>query len=77
MSRYIEYDDAVERLGAYLMADAQIEWGGTASEDIEDWKELASDILKGAPTIKTKQIKYFDEDENVWKVGEVIVNDND
>ena len=27
------------------------------------------------PLVKTKQIKYFDEDENVWKVGEVIVNE--
>ena len=25
------------------------------------------------PIIKTKQIKYYDEDENVWKVGSVIV----
>lgn len=25
-----------------------------------------------APTIETKQVKYYDEDENVWKVGEVI-----
>lgn len=51
MSRWIEYDDAIERLGAYLMADAQIEWGGIASEDIEDWKEIATDILKGSPSI--------------------------
>lgn len=51
MSDLIKRSDVIERLGAYLMADAQIEWGGTASEDIEDWKELASDILKGAPTI--------------------------
>ena len=29
------------------------------------------------PLVKTKQIKYFDEDENVWKVGEVIVNEID
>lgn len=28
-----------------------------------------------APTIKTKQIKYYDEDEGVWKVGEVIVDE--
>ena len=70
----IDADDAIERLGAYLMADAQIEWGGTASEDIEDWKELASDILKGATTIKTKQVKYYDDDEKVWKIGEVIAN---
>ena len=51
MSRYIEADNAIERLGAYLMADAQIEYGGMASEDINDWKELANDILKGTPSI--------------------------
>lgn len=28
-----------------------------------------------APTIETKQVKYYDEDENVWKVGEVIVDE--
>ena len=27
-----------------------------------------------APTIKTKQVKYYDYDEKVWKIGEVIVN---
>ena len=26
-----------------------------------------------APTIQTKEVKYFDEDENVWKIGSVIV----
>ena len=26
-------------------------------------------------SITTKQIKYFDEDENVWKIGEVIVDE--
>lgn len=31
--------------------------------------------IESAPAIKTKQIKYYDEDENVWKVGEVIVNE--
>ena len=51
MSGYIDADNAIERLGAYLMADAQIEYGGMASEDINDWKELASDILKGTPSI--------------------------
>ena len=29
--------------------------------------------IEDAPTIETKQIKYFDEDENVWKIGSVIV----
>lgn len=26
------------------------------------------------PTIQTKQVKYFDEDEKVWKIGSVIVD---
>lgn len=33
------------------------------------------DDINSAPTIKTKQIKYYDEDEKVWKVGEVIVDE--
>ena len=28
--------------------------------------------LKEAPSIKTKEVKYFDEDEKVWKIGHVI-----
>ena len=27
--------------------------------------------------IRTKTIKYFDEDEHVWKVGEVIVDEDE
>lgn len=40
--------------------------------------EKADDIvgaIEYAPTIATKQIKYYDEDENVWKIGEVIVDE--
>ena len=38
---------------------------------------------KGAPNfatakeVQTKQVKYFDEDEKVWKIGEVIVDETD
>ena len=28
-----------------------------------------------APTISTKEIKYYDESENVWKIGRVIVDE--
>lgn len=79
MSRYIEADNAIERLGAYLMADAQIEYGGMASEDINDWKELASDILKGTPSIdivRCKECKYYKQSEafcengnGLWQAG--------
>ena len=51
MSKWIDADNAIERLGAYLMTDAQIEYGGLASEDIDDWKPIAIDILNGAPSI--------------------------
>ena len=51
-----------------------------------DGDELRRELIRGhdligakyvdlAPAIKTKQIKYFDEDENVWKIGEVIVDE--
>ena len=51
MRRYIDADNAIERLGAYLMTDAQIEYWGLASKDIDDWKPIAVDILKGTPSI--------------------------
>ena len=44
----------------------------------EGWHEctIAFDrLINNAPTIETKQIKYFDEDEKVWKIGEVIVDE--
>ena len=31
--------------------------------------------IEHAPTVKTKTIKYYDEDEKVWKIGEVIINE--
>lgn len=78
MSRWIEYDDAIERLGAYLMADAQIEWGGTASENIEDWKELATDILKGAPSIDIcfcRECKHYKDEWCYWRDVEIRADD--
>ena len=35
---------------------------------------LTGCVIAHAPTIKTKQIKYFDEDESVWKIGAVIID---
>lgn len=32
--------------------------------------------LDDAPSIKTKEVKYFDEDEKVWKIGRVIVDED-
>lgn len=35
--------------------------------------KLFENIINDVPTITTKEVKYFDEDENVWKIGSVIV----
>ena len=34
-------------------------------------------MLNAAPTIHTKLIKYYDSSESVWKVGEVIVKEDE
>lgn len=60
----------------YVMA-----WGGFGKMPIGEKKrvdEITSCIAEvvNAPTIETKQIKYFDEDEKVWKIGSVIIDEN-
>ena len=43
--------------------------------DKKAWEyAVAVYYIDNAPTIKTKRIKYYDEEENVWKIGEVIVD---
>lgn len=37
--------------------------------------KLAKIIVGHIPIVKTKTVKYYDEEENVWKVGEVIIDD--
>ena len=32
-------------------------------------------LIENQTTIATKEIKYFDEDESVWKIGRVIVDE--
>lgn len=48
-------------------------------ENIDDIAEQiirqCKNIVKDAPTIATKQVKYFDENEKIWKVGSVIVDE--
>ena len=42
------------------------------------WKFIeAYDKTAEMPGIKTKRIKYYDDDEQVWKIGEVIVDEAD
>jgi len=36
---------------------------------VEDW-------IDAFPSVKTKEIKYYDEEESVWKIGRVIVDEH-
>ena len=38
------------------------------------YNATALGYISVAPTIRTKQVKYYDDDEKVWKIGEVIAN---
>ena len=40
-----------------------------------DFIRKMMDYLEDAPTLQTKLIKYFDEDEKVWKIGVLVVNE--
>lgn len=36
---------------------------------------IAKMAVAHAPTIKTKQVRYYDDKESVWKIGSVIVDE--
>ena len=64
MSRYIDVEWLEENAKEYSLG-------------YYDYDEYAVPLsaLDEAPAIKTKEIKYYDESENVWKIGRVIVDD--
>jgi len=65
--RIIDADKLISRIkpmcGAFLEGSFMIDY------------QRALSIIADTPTITTKQIKYYDEDEKVWKIGEVIVDE--
>ena len=66
--------DKLKRKVQRVATDA---WKMKLTASIETTLNQFIDYLEEAPTIKTKQVKYFDDDENVWKIGEVIVNSSE
>ena len=63
MSRYIDADALYE----------EMQW--SIEHDMYDKPfDYLAEILE-APTISTKEIKYYDEDDSVWKIGRVIVDE--
>lgn len=46
----------------------RIQSGACSFDDMTALGAFISEV----ETIDTKQVKYFDEDEKVWKIGEII-----
>lgn len=49
--------------------------GGWIGAAVYHIKQVAIKYIDDAPSIKTKEVKYFDKDEKVWKTGSVIVDE--
>lgn len=49
--------------------------GGWIGAAVYHIKLVAIKYIEDAPSIKTKEVKYFDEDEKVWKIGSVIADE--
>ena len=76
--RQVEEERRTQMVKRYIDADALLKQIGEDSEGSPGWYGDTwqfIDTIENAPTIKTKQIKYYDEDEQVWKVGSVIVDE--
>lgn len=63
-----------DRLKRKVQRVATESWKMKLTASVEITLNQFIDYLNEAPTIKTKQVKYYDEDESVWKVGSVIVD---
>ena len=58
----------------YIDGHDVIEHAEVNGESREFIRKL-TDYIEDAPVVYTKSIKYFDEDESVWTIGEVIINE--
>ena len=71
--RDLEHDVAVDQ---DILHYPGTEWTERKHTQFDlDCKQYAIYLLTHEPNIKTKQIKYYDDKEQVWKVGSVIVDE--
>lgn len=65
------YHEAFENDASYNERNPMAKW------DSGLWirYKLFENTINDVPTITTKEVKYFDEEEKVWKIGSVIVNE--
>lgn len=70
MSDLIKRSDAIEAMCG------NCGWRETQCDpDERFWCEDGTKIRRDIPSVITKEIKYYDEDDSVWKIGRVIVDE--
>ena len=68
--RLIDVDEMMDDINRSIEALTKV---GIVCDGDFLWGKL-NDAIYNASTITTKEVKYFDEEEKVWKTGEVIVD---
>ncbi|MEE0896921.1 MAG: hypothetical protein U0L88_04760 [Acutalibacteraceae bacterium] len=63
------YHEAFENDASYNESNPMAKWDSGLWIRYKMFENAINDV----PTLNTKEVKYFDEDENVWKIGEIIV----
>lgn len=65
------YHEAFENDASYNESNPMAKW------DSGLWirYKLFENTINDVPAFTTKEIKYFDEDEKVWKIGSVIIDE--
>lgn len=82
MPRLIDADALIKKIQHDVAMDTNaIQYFGVAPEKEKALKDKIAveqkcmKYINHAALIATKQVKYYDEDENVWKIGSVIVDE--
>lgn len=81
MSDFIKHEDAIKAIrNLYKDFDFdEIDAYDKARDNCDDYAIGLMDAIDAVEDLlgcKTKQIKYYDEEESVWKIGEVIVDEH-
>lgn len=82
MPRLIDADALIKKIQHDVAMDTNaIQYFGVTPEKEKALKEKIAveqkcmKYINQAALIATKQVKYYDEDESVWKIGSVIVDE--
>lgn len=66
------YHEAFENDASYKESNPMAKWDSGLWIRYKMFENAINDV----PAFNTKEVKYYDEDEKVWKIGSVIVDED-